>query len=204
MVANPVDPLAPGQPTAAVSAAEDDAEALLQVLSEEPPGQEPPPPSGGETIQFVAGTPRAGSVIEGFDPGVDKLSFDSFGPGATLAHEVGGAPDEYRITSADGSFDTFVVSGVHNLSAADFAWDDQNTTPPPGDEPGDEPGDVPGDGPGDEPGDGGGVRMRGHPPPSLHHARRLRRRGLRQGNRPDELRRLWAGRDRRARSRWRA
>src|SRR5690349_11181399 len=88
MVANPVDPLAPDQP-AAVSAAEDDVEALLlQVLSEGPPGQEP----GGETIHFAAGTPRAGSVIEGFDRGVDKLSFDGFGPGATLAHEVGSAP----------------------------------------------------------------------------------------------------------------
>src|SRR5690242_3895621 len=112
MVANPVDPLAPDQPTAAVSVAEDDVEALLlQVLSEEPPGQEPPPSSGGETIHFAAGTPRAGSVIEGFDRGVDKLSFDGFGPGATLAHEVGGAPDEYRITSADGRYDTFVVVG---------------------------------------------------------------------------------------------
>src|SRR4051812_7199722 len=153
MVAHPVDPLAPGQPTAAVSAAEDDVEALLlQVLSEEPPGQEPPPPSGGEVIHFAAGTPRAGSVIEGFEPGVDKLSFDGFGPGATLAHEVGGAPDEYRVTAANGDFDTFVVKGVQDLSAADYAWDAQTAPPPPGDD----PGEVPGDGPGEEPGDGGG------------------------------------------------
>src|SRR4051812_14490223 len=47
-----------------------------------------------------------------------------------LAHEVGGAPDEYRITSADGRFDTFVVKAVNDLPPADYVWDARTTLRP--------------------------------------------------------------------------
>src|SRR3954454_12348737 len=60
-----------GMPTAAEAAEGDKGSAPTP-----PPAEEPPPPSGGEVIHFVAGTLRAGSVIEGFDRGIDKLSFD--------------------------------------------------------------------------------------------------------------------------------
>jgi hypothetical protein len=80
------------------------------IVVEQPPVVVTPP--AAEVLHFAAQT--ADHFIAGYVPGA-TISFDGYGDGASVSHEIDGAADEYRASGANG-FDTFVIPGLTDLS----------------------------------------------------------------------------------------
>lgn len=87
------------------------------------PAVEQPPvvvvtPTEAEVLHFAAQT--ADHFVAGWTEGA-TISFDGYGAGATLTHELDGAADEYRASGPNG-FDTFVLPGVTDLASIDYVF----------------------------------------------------------------------------------